>query len=89
MPRVRARSSRSRVASRFDVARSSFGRWHARSRRPRDVRRDDVKTRRASTRRRGAKDGAKDGAARREGTARRRGDATRRDARANDDDARR
>jgi len=61
----------------------------ARSRRPRDVRRDDVKTRRASTRRRGAKDGAKDGAARREGTARRRGDATRRDARANDDDARR
>ena len=61
--------------------------WHERS--ARDVRRDDVKTRRASTRRRGAKDGAKDGAARREGTARRRGDATRRDARANDDDARR
>jgi hypothetical protein len=89
MPRVRARSSRSRVASRFDVARSSCANDRREIRRPRDVRRDDVKTRRASTRRRGAKDGAKDGAARREGTARRRGDATRRDARANDDDARR
>jgi hypothetical protein len=89
MPRVRARSSRSRVASRFDVARSPCANDRREIRRPRDVRRDDVKTRRASTRRRGAKDGAKDGAARREGTARRRGDATRRDARANDDDARR
>ena len=80
MPRVRARSSRSRVASRLDVARSSCAndrREIAATARRQTRRRQDATRVDAAARREGRREGRR-GAARRDGAATRRRDATRR-----------